>query len=266
MIKLVAVDMDGTFLKSIHDYNRERFSKIYDVMKEKQVKFVVASGNQYYQLKSFFPDIHEAISFVAENGALVISENKELFCGKMPDDVLQEVLGFIKQTPEISMILCGRKSAYTSKKESLEFVETGRRYYHRLKVVPEVTTAIEDTFFKFALSMPVEKTTFYLDMFNERFKGKIAAVSSMPGDIDLIIPGLHKANGIQMLQEKWSIKREEVAVFGDGGNDLEMLRHAKYGYAMENASEEAKEAASFLAPSNNDEGVLVILEELLNIS
>jgi hydroxymethylpyrimidine pyrophosphatase-like HAD family hydrolase len=37
------------------------------------IEFVVASGNQYYQLISFFPEIREQISFVAENGALVLN-------------------------------------------------------------------------------------------------------------------------------------------------------------------------------------------------
>ncbi|HAS9941873.1 TPA: HAD hydrolase family protein, partial [Salmonella enterica subsp. enterica serovar Typhimurium] len=40
-------------------------------MKKRGIEFVVASGNQYYQLISFFPELKDAISFVAENGALV---------------------------------------------------------------------------------------------------------------------------------------------------------------------------------------------------
>lgn len=53
MIKLVAVDMDGTFLDDQMHYNRTIFRKIYNYFKENDIYFVVASGNQYYQLKSF---------------------------------------------------------------------------------------------------------------------------------------------------------------------------------------------------------------------
>lgn len=53
MVKMIAVDMDGTFLSSTKEYNRERFAQLYTKMQEQDVKFVVASGNQYYQLKSF---------------------------------------------------------------------------------------------------------------------------------------------------------------------------------------------------------------------
>ncbi len=52
-IKLIAVDMDGTFLSDQKSYNRERFMAQYQQMKAQGIRFVVASGNQYYQLISF---------------------------------------------------------------------------------------------------------------------------------------------------------------------------------------------------------------------
>lgn len=263
MIKMVAVDMDGTFLKKGNEYNRPRFTALYQEMLQKDIKFVVASGNQYYQLKSFFPEIAEDISFVAENGALVISEGKELFCGEMSLGLVHEVLAFLGTLSAVQTILCGRHSAYVSEQENPEFVAHGRIYYHRLKVVPSLLTLTEDTFFKFALNVPVEATEEIMALLNQTFAGQIVAVTSGHGDIDLIIPGLHKANGLTMLQEKWGIDNDQVASFGDGGNDLEMLRHAGYSYAMDNGSPAAKKAAKHLAPSNQEEGVLVILEGLL---
>lgn len=53
-IKLIAVDMDGTFLSDAKTYNRPRFLAQYQRMREQNIRFVVASGNQYYQLISFF--------------------------------------------------------------------------------------------------------------------------------------------------------------------------------------------------------------------
>ncbi len=54
-IKLIAVDMDGTFLSDAKTYNRPRFLAQYQRMREQNIRFVVASGNQYYQLISFIP-------------------------------------------------------------------------------------------------------------------------------------------------------------------------------------------------------------------
>ena len=53
-VKMVAVDMDGTFLDDNKQYNRSRFLACYQQLTARDIKFVVASGNQYYQLKSFF--------------------------------------------------------------------------------------------------------------------------------------------------------------------------------------------------------------------
>lgn len=53
-VKMVAVDMDGTFLDDRKQYDRPRFMACYQMMKQRGIRFVVASGNQYYQLKSFF--------------------------------------------------------------------------------------------------------------------------------------------------------------------------------------------------------------------
>lgn len=67
-VKPIAVDMDGSFLSDAKTYNRARFLAQYARMKAQGIRFVVASGNQYYQLISFFPEIAHEIAFVAENG------------------------------------------------------------------------------------------------------------------------------------------------------------------------------------------------------
>ena len=52
-VKLIAVDMDGTFLSDAKTYNRPRFLAQYARMKAQGIRFVVASGNQYYQLRIY---------------------------------------------------------------------------------------------------------------------------------------------------------------------------------------------------------------------
>ena len=69
-VKVIVTDMDGTFLNDAKTYNQPRFMAQYQELKKRGIKFVVASGNQYYQLISFFPELKDEISFVAENGAL----------------------------------------------------------------------------------------------------------------------------------------------------------------------------------------------------
>lgn len=262
-VKMIAVDMDGTFLNSQKDYDREKFAQLYKQMKQQDVRFVVASGNQYYQLKSFFPEIEAELSFVAENGAYVVSEGKEIFTGEIDPTVIHEVLAILEDFKQGHTILCGKNSAYVSENEPDSFIEHGRKYYHRLKKVPDLFEVKDDTLFKFALSFPVEQVAEVLEQLHEVLGDKVIPVSSGHGDVDLIIPGIHKAHGLMMLQELWGIKNHEVAAFGDSGNDIEMLKHAEYSYVMSNGQPTVKVAAKEIILSNDENGVLVKIEELL---
>lgn len=61
-VKVIVTDMDGTFLNDAKTYNQPRFMAQYQELKKRGIKFVVASGNQYYQLISFFPELKDEIS------------------------------------------------------------------------------------------------------------------------------------------------------------------------------------------------------------
>lgn len=70
MIKLMATDMDGSFLRDDMTYDEAQFALLYQQLQLRGVRFVIASGNQYFQLKSFFKDYPEMI-YLAENGAYI---------------------------------------------------------------------------------------------------------------------------------------------------------------------------------------------------
>ncbi len=77
-VKVIATDMDGTFLNSKGSYDRNRFRRILKQLQERDIRFVVASSNPYRQLREHFPDCHEQLTFVGENGANIISKNQSL--------------------------------------------------------------------------------------------------------------------------------------------------------------------------------------------
>lgn len=66
------------------------------------------------------------------------------------------------------------------------------------------------------------------------------------------------------LLKRWGLTSHDLLSFGDGGNDIEMLAFAQHSYAMSNASPDLKAIAQKIAPSNDEEGVLSIIEDLLN--
>ena len=71
-----------------------------------------------------------------------------------------------------------------------------------------------------------------------------------------------KAAGVRFLCGHYGIPVEEAAAFGDGENDVGMLKAVKYGFAMGNASKSVREQAAFVTLSNDDEGILEVIREL----
>lgn len=264
-IKMVAVDVDGTFVRSDYTYDVPRFKRILSVMKNAGCHFVVASGNQYYQLRDLFPGYYDELSFVAENGAFVKDRKELIFTADMPKETVDFVIDVCREYPEVQNVLCGVNSAYCQRENvSREFFDLTGIYYHRLQWVDDFKK-VTDQILKFAPTVPEEKTYFYYDIFRERLKGKVEPTTSGHGSIDLIVPGCHKASGLKRLAERWGISPEQCAAFGDGGNDIEMLNYCGYSYAMENAPQNVKDAAKYICPSNEEDGVLVTLEKIFSI-
>lgn len=261
-IKLVAVDIDGTFVRSDYTYDIPRFKRVLSRMRNAGCNFVVASGNQYYQLRDLFPGYDDELSFVAENGAFVKDRRDVIFTADMPKETVDSVIDICREYPEVQNVLCGVNSAYCQRGTvSQEFFELTNIYYHRLQWVDDLKE-VEDQIPKFAPTVPEEKTYFYYDMFRQRFSGRVEPTTSGHGSIDLIVPGCHKASGLKRLADRWGISPEQCAAFGDGGNDIEMLNYCGYSYAMENASQNVKDAAKYVCPSNEEDGVIVTLERL----
>ena len=248
-VKLIAVDMDGTFLSDAKTYNRPRFLAQYARMKAQGIRFVVASGNQYYQLISFFPEIAHEITFVAENGGWVVSEGEDVFNGELSKAHFETVANVLDDVPG---------KAYDD-----AFIDMASKYYHRLERVSDFDN-LNDIFFKFGLNVSDDEIPRIQALLHERLGDIMVPVTTGHGSIDLIIPGVHKANGLRILQARWGIENSDVVAFGDSGNDVEMLRQSGFSFAMANAKPHIKAVARFEAQHNNDEGVLNVIEKVLN--
>lgn len=72
---------------------------------------------------------------------------------------------------------------------------------------------------------------------------------------DIIPKNGGKNKGIDAIINHFGIKLEETMAFGDGGNDIDMLKHAGIGVAMENARDDVKEIADFITTSVDDDGI-----------
>ena len=77
--------------------------------------------------------------------------------------------------------------------------------------------------------------------------------------------GITKGTAVRHLQEQLGITAAETAVFGDYDNDISMLQCADYSFAMQNAPARVRECARYLAPSNEDNGVVRQICSLLGL-
>ena len=262
-VKVIVTDMDGTFLDDAKQYDRDRFQAQFQQLQARDIEFVVASGNQYYQPISFFPELKNQISFVAENGALVFDHGEKIFHGELTRHESQIVIGELLKDKQLNFVACGLESAYVSDKAPDEFVALMSKHYHRLKRISNYHE-IDDVLFKFSLNLPDSDIPDLIDKLHVSLDGIMKPVTSGFGFVDLIIPGLHKANGISRLLKRWKISPQECVAIGDSGNDAEMLKLVKYSYAMGNAAEAIKAISHYRAEDNNHQGALNVIQAVLD--
>jgi hypothetical protein len=77
--------------------------------------------------------------------------------------------------------------------------------------------------------------------------------------IEVVLPGISKAQAMARVAQQLGVSREETLAIGDGDNDVEMVEWAGLGVAMGNATPAVKAVADWIAPSVDEDGVAVAL-------
>ena len=69
-----------------------------------------------------------------------------------------------------------------------------------------------------------------------------------------------KGMGLSTIIARHGIKPEETMAFGDGGNDMSIIKKAGIGVAMGNANEPLKNAADYITDSVDEDGIYKALK------
>ena len=85
-----------------------------------------------------------------------------------------------------------------------------------------------------------------------------------PAFADITAKGNTKQRGIDEIIRHFGLRLEDTVAFGDGGNDIPMLRHAAIGIAMGNARDEVKAAANHVTATVDEDGIAKGIEWLFN--
>ena len=269
-IRVIATDMDGTLLDPKGQLDLPRLEKILDKLDQCDIRFVIATGNEVHRMRQLLGHLAERVVLVVANGARIF-ENDELLQAQTWDDAMvDKALGHFKgRECQDQFVVTGMNGGFV--KEGTVFTELDKfmtpemieKLYQRMNFVDEFDSSLFGGVLKMSMVVGEERLDSVLQEVNDLFDGRVRAVSSGYGCIDILQDGIHKAWGLVELLKRWNLKPEQIMAFGDSDNDIEMLELAGISYAMENAEESVKRVATKVAPANSQAGVYKVLENWL---
>ncbi len=271
-IKLIAFDLDGTLLgpdSRISARTRAALEKA----AEAGYRLAAATGRVYTSLPGDLMDIRGLRYVITSNGAHVVDlqTGETLYSRLIDPDCLQAALPVIFSRDLLVEIFYDHRGFFDEHcLKNLEFygVDTpARREYTRTTrtAVPDIQGLLnrhlgelENVMIMFA--DPAVKQEYF------------EALKDMPGlnvvyssHLSLEIGGSEstKANALAFLQDMLGLEKDSLLAFGDSTNDLSMLEYASIGVAMGNSVQYLKDRADLIGPTNAEDGVAVMIEELL---
>jgi Cof subfamily protein (haloacid dehalogenase superfamily) len=89
-------------------------------------------------------------------------------------------------------------------------------------------------------------------------------VTSIHNGLEITQRGVEKGTGLKALCDYLAISPEETAAVGDGEADIAMFQRARLSIAMENAKSSVKAAATLIAPTNDSDGAIWAIEQIMS--
>ena len=269
-IKVIATDMDGTLLDPKGQLDLPRLEKILDKLDQCDIRFVIATGNEVHRMRQLLGHLAERVVLVVANGARIFENNELIQAQTWDDAMVDKALGHFKgrecQDQFVVTAMNGgfvKKGTVFTELDKFMTPEMIEKLYQRMNFVNEFDSNLFGGVLKMSMVVGEERLESVLQEVNDLFDGRVRAVSSGYGCIDILQDGIHKAWGLVELLKRWNLKPEQIMAFGDSENDIEMLELAGISYAMENAEEAVKRIATKVAPANSQAGVYKVLENWL---
>lgn len=234
MIKLIASDLDGTLLYGRDNTVSEEMFEMIKEMKQKGILFAAASGRQYHNVKNLFAPVWEDMAFICENGAVVFYKDQIIARQEVPMEQLLELAEIVDADEQTEVALSSPATTYVRPKNP-EYARFLEEFGNHVTIVKEWAEVTE----------PCVKLAWYekngaekrLDYWKDKIKPPAKVVTSGAQWLDILYPNSHKGVGIEALQKQFGFGREEMAAFGDNGNDMEMLAAVAYPIAMNSGKE-----------------------------
>ncbi|QVK17246.1 HAD family phosphatase [Mycoplasmatota bacterium] len=265
---LILLDLDGTTLYDWQSMTDETIQAIHQV-KALGHEICIATGRPYRSSKVFYDQLELKTPIINYNGALIHHPYNSHF-----DEITREIdLNYIlKVFNEIDHLIENAFCEYYEDiylyKESKDIMplihpEGGKIIIGDFK---ETLHLNPNGFILLTYPDCYQEVEAFL---SENFKG-ILDFRNWGGDyqqiIEIYTPETSKGNAMRYIQSYFDIPKERTISFGDGENDVEMIKDAGIGVAMENAVDSVKKAAKHITLSNKDNGVAHFLRKFFKLS
>ena len=272
-IRLIAFDLDGTILRSDKSIS-ERTMQALRAAKEKGVLLVPSTGRLYRSLPEVFLDPSFVQYLILVNGAQVYNAaaDQTLLREDLTPALAMQMLSFLKNRNVVrGVYIDGLGHMSPEDYAEIEAVAANpataalmRRSYIQTEDLEGFTQSVPSTqkiiaFFR----NPADKqpvTQEILSQFSD-----YAVSSSLGNNIEINAKYATKGYALHFLCRELGLTPGQCMAFGDGTNDLSMLRAAGLGVAMANASQEVQSCADAVTETNDEDGVARMIERVLGL-
>ena len=291
MYKLVAIDLDGTMLNQ-YGIITEKTKKAISKAQEKGVEVMIASGRAITSVKRFSKEINSNKYFISGNGAITydIKNNKILY-----ENILSKTkaLKIIKICEENSIYynvytengIIAKNLSYNTLyyyKDNLTKPDENRTHINIVENVYDYFEQREEKILKIMIC-DEHKTVFnsIVRKLKELSEIEVLEVSHMSRKIikqgkdeialeyfytEVSAKDVDKWNALEEIIGLMNISKEEVVTIGDNANDLKMITNAGLGVAMGESAPYVKQSADIIAPTNDEDGVAIILNKIFDLN
>lgn len=253
MIKAVFFDIDGTLVS----FRSHRISPaVLDGLhrlRARGVKLFIATGRQQEAAESAV-GVFPFDGYITVSGQFCYAGDRILWDNPIPPDSAARLVELLERSGSPCVFLEGRESRAVNPDDRLNL------FPEQLNIpIPPVIPLREVLGRKFyqavAFYTKEEQQTAGADFFPG-----LNVLRWHPAFVDIVAPGGGKDHGMDVILDYFGIGLSETMAFGDGENDLPMLRHAHIGVAMGNADSEVKAQADYITDCVDEDGILTALE------
>ena len=268
MIKLIAIDMDGTLLnskKELLDETKQYFKNFHN--KNTETLLVLCTGRPETGIRPYLKDLgylEENHYIISQNGANIYESQtgKRLMDAFVDSAAIQKWIELGKKHG-ISVMGAGVDYYYSFDEDPTEWMEFDVKLVSgKLKRIP-TKESLNTDFYKILLMGDEEQLNEFETFIPQEWRDEFYVVRSQKYLVEVLTKGVNKAFGLEELAQKLNIEPSEIAAIGDAANDIEMLEYAGLAIAMGNASEEVKAIADIVTDTNENNGVIKAIDNLI---